>query len=480
MTERAPPTIVVLAAPRSGSSWLGSMLRDTGVLGVCREWLTGLVYPTFQHRFPLPPAGAANAPAFRTALHVAGATPNGASAVKIVTSTLDALPALVAQWGFGDGSSDRWIDALFPRSVVVVLRRLDEIGQALSWWRARHTGEFVRPVAGEGSWPPYDFSSLQEALRESRQHSARLESAAAGLRGRAGIRMLDVNYEDLEESPAETIRAVAALAGIELPPSWSPRSEFAKQRDETTDRLRQRFLADLAVTQPSTLQPPPEGAEFPSKPPLVPDSGEGVLALGHRRFIGGEGAHWDAIGRLQFDFLVAAGLRPNHVLLDIACGSLRGGLHFIPYLDAGNYIGLDRLVDLIILGVAEELGVERFRAKRPRFLVNGRFDLSEIPAAPDFALAQSLFTHLTNDDIARVFAALAPHAKPTTRFFATFLPRGSNDAANPESSHSRLVFRQTPEELAALAAQAGWSMRLIGDWRHPRGQHIAEFVPAAR
>lgn len=453
------------------------MLRDTGVLGVCREWLTGLAYPTFQHRFPLPPPGPAQADAFRTALLVAGSTPNGASAVKIVTSTLDALPPLVAQWGVGDGAGDRWIEDLFPQAVVVVLRRLDEIGQALSWWRARHTGEFVRPSGSDGSWPAYDFSSLQDALRESRGHSARLEIASAALRGRPGIRVLDANYEDLEQSPAETVRAIAALVGIDLPPSWTPRSELSKQRDATTDRLRERFLADLAVARPSTLQP--ARATLPSKPPLVPDSAEGVLALGHRRFIGGEGAHWDLIGRLQFDFLVRAGLRPNHVLLDIACGALRGGTHFIPYLDAGNYVGLDRLVDLIILGVAEELGTERFREKRPRFLVNGRFDLSGMHAAPDFALAQSLFTHLTHDDIASVFAALAPHAKSTTRFFATYLPRGADDDANPDASHSRLVFRQTPAELSGLAARHGWTMRAIGEWGHPRGQHIAEFVRQA-
>ena len=53
------------------------------------------------------------------------------------------------------------------------------------------------------------------------------------------------------------------------------------------------------------------------------DDALGVRRLGHRAFVGGDGDLWDRIGRLQFDFLVSQGLRPEHVLLDFACGSLR-------------------------------------------------------------------------------------------------------------------------------------------------------------
>src|SRR5271168_1826262 len=56
---------------------------------------------------------------------------------------------------------------------------------------------------------------------------------------------------------------------------------------------------------------------------------ESVGELGYRRYVGG---YWDQVGRLQFEFLQSRGLQSNHVLLDIACGSLRGGRFFIPYL----------------------------------------------------------------------------------------------------------------------------------------------------
>lgn len=59
------------------------------------------------------------------------------------------------------------------------------------------------------------------------------------------------------------------------------------------------------------------------------------------------GGMWKEIGRLQFDFLVAHGLAPSHLLLDMGCGTLRGGLHFIRYLEPGHYWGVDKGRDLL-------------------------------------------------------------------------------------------------------------------------------------
>jgi SAM-dependent methyltransferase len=207
---------------------------------------------------------------------------------------------------------------------------------------------------------------------------------------------------------------------------------------------------------------------------VVPDNSQGIRELGHRAFVGGDGDLWERIGQLQFRFLVGRGLRPEHVLLDFACGSLRGGLHFIPYLQPGNYVGFDKSVDLVILGVAQELGLERFRAMRPQFVINGRFDLSELPARPDFVIAQSILTHLTPADIVKALAAIATVAKPSTELYATYFRR-DHAVPNPEQSHSRLVFWYTPEEMASFGAGHGWRFEDLGDWEHPRGQQMGLF-----
>src|SRR5664279_2409282 len=119
---------------------------------------------------------------------------------------------------------------------------------------------------------------------------------------------------------------------------------------------------------------------------------KGVAEVGHRSYIGGL---WDEVGQLQFDFIVAQGLQPQHVFLDIACGSLRAGVWFIPYLDAGNYLGIEKEAELVERGVEHELRPEVAAEKRPEFVISDRFEFARFSKRPDYAIAQSLFTHLT-------------------------------------------------------------------------------------
>jgi SAM-dependent methyltransferase len=58
------------------------------------------------------------------------------------------------------------------------------------------------------------------------------------------------------------------------------------------------------------------------------------------QFGGGE-REWEHRGRSQLELLKRLGLLPWHALLDAGCGPLRGGVHFIDYLDPGHYYGLD-------------------------------------------------------------------------------------------------------------------------------------------
>ena len=99
----------------------------------------------------------------------------------------------------------------------------------------------------------------------------------------------------------------------------------------------------------------------------VPEGESGIRQIGHREYIGGR---WDEIGALQFDFLVAHGLRPEHVLLDIACGSFRLGVRAVPYLDAGNYHGIEKERRLIEIGAEQELGAALVAEKRPELIVS--------------------------------------------------------------------------------------------------------------
>ena len=51
---------------------------------------------------------------------------------------------------------------------------------------------------------------------------------------------------------------------------------------------------------------------------------------------------WKLKRDFQINFLKNAGLEPQHYLLDIGCGTLRGGIPLIDYLNVGNYTGIER------------------------------------------------------------------------------------------------------------------------------------------
>lgn len=213
---------------------------------------------------------------------------------------------------------------------------------------------------------------------------------------------------------------------------------------------------------------------------MLEDTRDAIFSGGHRAFVGGDDDFfWRQIGALQFDFLCAQGLRPDHVLFDVACGCLRGGVHFIRYLAPGNYVGFDKFIELVILGVGHELGLDVYASKKPRFRIGENFDFSGTGVAPNYAIAQSLFTHLTAADIRACLRGLAAVSPQGMRFYATFFETQDAKWRNPAASHSHGFFAYTAAEMAAFGAECGFAPRYIGDWTHPRGQRMMEYVCAA-
>jgi len=211
---------------------------------------------------------------------------------------------------------------------------------------------------------------------------------------------------------------------------------------------------------------------------------EAVAAGRQRELVGGA---WDEIGELQFEFLKGEGLRPSHNLLDIGCGSLRGGTHFVRYLDPGKYFGVDINESLLAAGYEIELRQAGLQDRLPRqnLRCTGDFDLGVFDVRFDFALAQSLFTHLTFNRIRQCLERLADHMKPGGTFFATFfeLPEGAPACLPALHSPGGVTTHDVDdpyhyrfEDLKYAAAGLPWAVRHIGDWRHPRDQRMAAFV----
>jgi hypothetical protein len=202
-----------------------------------------------------------------------------------------------------------------------------------------------------------------------------------------------------------------------------------------------------------------------------PDGRLGMYLLGHREYVGGL---WDEIGQLQFDFMVSRGLRPEHVFLDIACGSLRLGIRLIPYLDRGNYLGIEKEERLVKMGIAKELDPALHASKTPELLISSKFEFEKFRKKPDFALAQSLFTHLREEDIGLCLRKLRQFVNPGARLFATYFVGG--EPRSPGESNACHMFIYTREQAEGFGRAHGWKPNYIGGWEHPRNQMIVEYL----
>lgn len=181
------------------------------------------------------------------------------------------------------------------------------------------------------------------------------------------------------------------------------------------------------------------------------------------------GGKWEALGRLQFDYLVANGLKPDSKLLDFGCGTLRGGRHFIRYLNTSNYTGTD--ISFRAIDYAHRLVREENLAAKGPLLIYRRpgeaFFAALDDARFDFILAHSVFTHLPPALVEKCFAGVGRVMRPSGVFFFTF---------QHEAEHRRKDLKgfTYPSRLFAdLAERYDFLFETRNDYNHPRGQTMA-------
>jgi SAM-dependent methyltransferase len=175
---------------------------------------------------------------------------------------------------------------------------------------------------------------------------------------------------------------------------------------------------------------------------------------------------YDLVSALQFCLLTTLGLREEHTLLDIGCGSLRGGRLFIPYLLSGRYFGIEPEQWLIDDGIKNELGADIINIKQPSFYNDRSFSFSVFNQTFDFILAQSIFSHAAQPQIEQCLAEAKKVMKPTAIFVANFVEgeinHNGNDWVYPGSTAYTLDY------MTHLVTAQGLSCKPIY-WPHPVG-----------
>lgn len=175
---------------------------------------------------------------------------------------------------------------------------------------------------------------------------------------------------------------------------------------------------------------------------------------------------YDAIGRMQLDLLKRNGLHPQHTLVDFGCGNGRLATHAIPYLNGGQYVGIDHCSEFLRRAEAR-LG------SRAKWIRQTSFEFP--PLRADMLCAFSVFTHMEHEDAFRYLKSAREAVKPGGTMVFSCLPldqKLARDLFEYEAGESLAVrwsrvrnVVTSRDLMAAIATMAGWRVEqwLDGD-----------------
>jgi trehalose 2-sulfotransferase len=232
---------LITTTPRSGSFLLVEGLSNCGLAGQPQEYATEedtLAWRDF-HRCT------SHVEYFFRYLRM-GATANGVFGAKL-------MPFQLSSW-IGDarrylglrGAQEEVLRSMVGSFAVMRLIRHDHLRQAISWLRARGSGDWGQAPTDLGPPPDgtslqYDAERLEGAIRALLAQEASWDRLLSRLQAPVSI----VTYEDLASNYRTTVRRTLDFLGV---PASAPLPEVPSRRrqaDEITERWVERALRDL-------------------------------------------------------------------------------------------------------------------------------------------------------------------------------------------------------------------------------------------
>ena len=179
---------------------------------------------------------------FVRAAQVAGGTPNGVFAARIMWGTMDEL--VINLRGVGATGTD--LDVLrhaFGPVRFVFLRRADTVAQAVSWTRAEQT-QYWHPGDAAVGEPTYSFNEVRRWHLMIGEHNAAWQDWFR----RHDLKPLELWYEDLAANPTATVRALLSSLGLPSPPDAQIVARDRRQADQTNADWVARYRAAGGLT----------------------------------------------------------------------------------------------------------------------------------------------------------------------------------------------------------------------------------------
>lgn len=177
---------------------------------------------------------------------------------------------------------------------------------------------------------------------------------------------------------------------------------------------------NTAEASPSGLWPSADLSTSPVTDPRdsMADDVQYSSRMAARHGMVGPADLWEMKRRFQIEYLRSVGLLPHHQLLDLGCGTMRGGIPLIQYLDVGHYTGVDVRAAALEEGCREieEAGLV---GRQPQIFCCE--DLREFQAGKRFDViwAFAVLIHMSDSVLDGALEAVARHLEPAGIFYAS-------------------------------------------------------------
>jgi len=129
---------------------------------------------------------------------------------------------------------------------------------------------------------------------------------------------------------------------------------------------------------------------------------------------------WKMKRDFQLRFLSDMDLKPGHYLFEIGCGTLRGGVPLIQYLENGHYFGVEVREEVLDEGRKElrEAGLE---GKNPTLLLSPKIAQLTVNRKFDYIWAFSVLIHMNDKILNDTLSFVSKHLSEEGVFYANVI-----------------------------------------------------------